>query len=98
MKTSGLKKIVASAALLLCVSNFTAQSSYTIKMTMKMEGLPPEYAAMADQDITNYIKGDKFKSERTGMMGTSTLYMDADKITSLTDAMGNKMGFSATRA
>ena len=84
---------------MLCIAfGAIAQDDYTIKMSMKIEGLPAEYAAFGDQDITTYIKGDKLKTERTGMMMSSTVYYDGQKMTSLTDAMGNKSAFTATKA
>ena len=85
---------------ILCLFTFSAgaQENYTIKMAMRMEGLPPEMAAMGEMEITNYIKGDKLKSETLGMMGGRTLLIDGEKMTSLNDRMGNKTGYTATRA
>jgi hypothetical protein len=78
--------------------SFLAQENYTIKMAMRMEGLSPEMAAMGDMEITNYVKGDKIKSETVGMMGTRTMLIDGEKLTALNDRMGNKTGYTATRA
>jgi hypothetical protein len=74
-----------------------AQDNYTIKMKMHLDGLPPEAAAFSDMDIVNYIKGNKLKSERTGMMGSSITLIDGEKLTSLNDQMGNKFGYTATK-
>lgn len=74
-----------------------AQNQYTVKMNMHIEGLPPEYSAMADMDMVTYVKGDKMKTETTGMMGSSVTYFDGTKLTSLNDQMGNKFGYTATK-
>jgi len=93
-------KIYTQLFTILCLFTFSAgaQENYTIKMAMRMEGLPPEMAAMGEMEITNYIKGDKLKSETLGMMGGRTLLIDGEKMTSLNDRMGNKTGYTATRA
>jgi general stress protein 26 len=93
-------KIYTQLFAILCLFTFSAraQENYTIKMAMRMEGLPPEMAAMGEMEITNYIKGDKLKSETLGMMGGRTLLIDGEKMTSLNDRMGNKTGYTATRA
>jgi hypothetical protein len=82
-----------------CALAFTAvaQGTYTMKMSMKMEGLPPEYAAYGEYDITTYIKGDKTKTEVSNMMANSTIFFDGKTMTSLSDAMGNKTGYTATK-
>lgn len=93
-------KIYTHLFAIFCLFTFSAgaQENYTIKMAMRMEGLPPEMAAMGEMEITNYIKGDKLKSETIGMMGGRTLLIDGEKMTSLNDRMGNKTGYTATRA
>jgi len=97
MKRSLTFKILGTAAFFLIAGYTFAQDNYTIKMNMKMEGLPAEYAAYGEQDIVTYIKGDKSKTEMTSMMGSNILFFDGKKVTSLSDAMGNKMGFTATK-
>jgi GLPGLI family protein len=93
-----IQKISAMSFFLFLALGAFAQDNYTIKMTLKIEGLPAEYAAYGDQDITTYIKGDKLKTERSGMMMTNTTFYDGQKMTSLTDAMGNKTAFTASKA
>ncbi len=94
-----MKKLIAFIASILFICNVSlAQESYTIKMTMKIEGLPPEYASMGEQDIVNYLKGDKYKNEMTSMMGTNTTSFDGKTMTSISDQMGNKSGFTASKA
>lgn len=66
-------------------------------MNVRAEGLPPEYAAFAEQDITTYIRGDQMKTEQSSMMGSSVTYYDGKKMTSLTETMGTKIGFSASK-
>jgi hypothetical protein len=89
-------KPLITSLLLALVAGASAQD-YTIKMNMRMEGLPPEYAAYGEYDITTYVKGVKTKTEVSNMMMNSTIFFDGKIITSLTDAMGNKSGYTATR-
>lgn len=92
-----MKKHLFSAVAVLAFAIGTAQD-YTIKSNLKIDGLPAEYAAMAEQEITTYIKGEKSKTEMVGMMGTQLVYADANKMTTLMDNMGQKMGWTATKA
>jgi hypothetical protein len=96
MKKMILKTLLTSATLVLSIAA-TAQDNYTLKMNLKIEGLPPEYAAMGEQDIVTQLKGDKSKTEMTNMMGTNTTYYDGKVMTSLMDQMGKKTGFTATK-
>jgi len=97
MKNLNIFKISATISLTLFNLGFFAQDNYTLKMSMKMEGLPAEYAAFAEQEITTYIKGDKRKTKTEGMMSSNSTYYDSKKMTMLMESMGNKMGFSATK-
>ena len=92
-----MKKTIASVALLVFTICAFAQDSYTVKMNMKIEGLPPEYAGFGEQEIINYIKGDKHKNEINSMMMTSVSAFDGNKLTTITEQMGNKSGFTATK-
>jgi hypothetical protein len=74
-----------------------AQENYTIKISIKTEGLPAEMAAYGEQDMVTYVKGDKSKTEISSMMFSSTTYIDGQKVTSLNDAMGNKSGYTTTK-
>ena len=96
-KTIKMKKIIASAALLFIAGCAIAQDNYTVKMNMKIEGLPPEYAGFGEQEMVNYIKGDKYKNEVSSMMMTSVSSFDGAKLTSITEQMGNKSGYTATK-
>jgi hypothetical protein len=78
---------------MLCIS----QESYTMKMTVKTEGLPPEFSAYGEQDIVTYIKGEKSKTEVSSMMFNTVVYYDGKTMTSVSDAMGSKTGFVATK-
>lgn len=91
-----MKKIITSAALLVFCTFVNAQENYTIKMNMKIEGLPPEMAGFGDQETVTYIKGDKTKTEISSMMGTQTMLFDGKTHYFLSDAMGTKTGYSAT--
>jgi hypothetical protein len=92
-----MKKIITSAALLFISACAIAQDNYTVKMSMKIEGLPPEYAGFGEQEMVNYVKGDKYKNEISSMMMTSVSAFDGTKLTSVTEQMGNKSGFTATK-
>ena len=93
-----MKNILFITSLLLSFLSASAQESYTIKMQVRMEGLPPEYAAYGDQEITTYIKGKKSKTELSSAMYSSIIYFDGEKITTLNDMMGNKSGYTATKS
>jgi hypothetical protein len=92
-----MKKILTSVALVLASVVAFGQESYTVKMNMKIEGLPPEYAGFGESEIVSYQKGDKFKSEVTSMMMSSTTSFDGKKLVSIQEAMGEKSGFYATK-
>ena len=92
-----MKKIITSAALLFIAACAIAQDNYTVKMSMKIEGLPPEYAGFGEQEMVNYVKGEKYKNEVSSMMITSVNVFDGKKFTSVTEQMGNKSGYSATK-
>lgn len=92
-----MKKIITSAALVLVSAIGFAQDNFTVKMNMKIEGLPPEYAGFGEQEIVNYVKGEKYKNEITSMMLTSITAFDGQKLTSITEQMGNKSGYTATK-
>ena len=92
-----MKNSIITAALILSTAFINAQESYTLKMSVKVEGLPPEYAAYGEQDITTCVKGDKVKTEVSSMMFSSITYFDGKTYTMLSDAMGNKTGYSATK-
>lgn len=91
------KKIITSVALILLAACGFAQDSYTVKMNMKIEGLPPEYAGFGEQEMVNYIKGEKYKSEMTSMMGSNVTAFDGKKLTQINEAMGEKSGYTATK-
>jgi hypothetical protein len=92
-----MKNIILSAALVLMSLAGMSQDNYTIKMNMKIEGLPAEYAAYGEQETVTYIKGEKNKLEVTSMMGSQTTSFDGKMFTVLIDQMGNKMGYTATK-
>ncbi len=91
-----MKKIITSAALLL-VSAFGFAQDLTIKATIKIEGLPAEYAALGESEKITYIKETKSKFETISMMGNTTKVFDGTKVTMISDAMGNKTGWTATK-
>lgn len=97
MNFTNISRLTIAAATVLLGASLCAQNdTYVIKSGFKIEGLPPEYAGFGDQDITSFVKGDKSKTEMTGMMGTTTMYFDGKSMTTLVDNMGNKSGFTAS--
>jgi hypothetical protein len=96
MKISMLRSFASSLLIGLASANLCAQD-YTVKMSVKVEGLPAEYAAYGEQDITTYIKGDKTKSDINSMMYSSTVLFDGKTLTSVSETMGNKTGYTATK-
>lgn len=91
------RKIITSAALVLLSAFAFGQENYTVKMSMKIEGLPPEYAGFGEQETVTQIKGEKSRVEVSSMMGTQIVVFDGKTQTSLNEAMGNKTGFTATK-
>lgn len=92
-----MKTLFLSLSALLLSMTALAQDNYTIKMSVRTEGLPAEYASFGEQEIVTYVKGDNTKTEVSSMMFTSTVYSDGKTVTSLTDAMGNKSAYKASK-
>jgi hypothetical protein len=88
-----------TAVLLMAFTAFSSlsQENYTLRMTVHMEGLPPEYAAYGDQEIVTYIKGEKSRTEVSSVMYSSTVYFDGDTLVTLNDVMGDRKGFKASK-
>jgi hypothetical protein len=93
-----MKKLVLAAALALGFLQINAQDNFTVKMSFKIEGLPEEYAGMAENDIVTYMKGDKSKTEVTSMMMSQIIVNDGEVSTTLMEQMGNKTGWTMTKA
>ena len=93
-----MRSIKLIIALACCPLFSAAQESYTIKMQIRMEGLPPEYAAYGEQEITTFLKGQKSKTEINSVMYSSVVYFDGDSLTMVNDMMGNRSGFKASKA
>lgn len=91
-----MKKIILSAAIVVASLAGVSQENYTIKMTMKIEGLPPEYAGFGEQETITYIKGKKTRTEVSSMMMNMVSVSDGKTTTALTEAMGNKTGYTVT--
>lgn len=73
------------------------QENYTVKMSIKSEGLPAEFAAFGEMDLTTTVKGEKTKTETSSMMFSNIVYFDGNKLTALIESMGNKSGYTATK-
>ncbi len=92
-----MKKLFLISAGLLLTTAVWSQNCYTIKSSVKMEGLPEEYAGFAESEKTVFIKDSKTKTETTSMMMSSVEVFDGNVMTVITEAMGNKSGWSATK-
>lgn len=92
-----MKKIITSAAFVLASVIAVAQDNYTVKSSVKIEGLPAEYSAFGESDKVTYIKDNKSKVETSNMMGSTIEVFDGNKMTVLMEQMGDKSGWSATK-
>jgi len=79
------------------LTGFTIAQDYTIKMTAKTEGLSAEMASLGEFDMVNYIKGEKYKNEISSMMVTGIAAFDGKKFTAISEKMGTKSGYTATK-
>ena len=96
-----MKKIFLSAVALtvLSVTSLNAQiKEGYIVYDMKIEGLPPEQAAMfGDMETKVTFKNGKSLSESSTMMGSEQTLTDDKGITTLSDMMGNKIAIKQTK-
>lgn len=93
-----MKKIILLAAFAGLGLTASAQDCIMIKMMNKVDGLPPEYAAMGENEIVVHIKGNKSKTEVSSMMMSMTSLSDGQKTTTIQESMGNKMAWVMTKA
>jgi len=93
-----MKKIIIAAILVCGLNSLNAQDNYTVKMSIKVEGLPEEYSAMAENEVVVYMKGEKTKHEVTSMMMNQTSLNDGTISTTIMEQMGNKTGWTMTKA
>ncbi|MBX3163713.1 MAG: hypothetical protein KF900_04485 [Bacteroidetes bacterium] len=90
-----MKKIITAATFIALSFTGFSQENYTIKMTMKMQGI--HIAGMSgEQEITTYIKGEKTRNDVSSDMMSSVDVSDGKTVINLTDFMGNKTGYTAT--
>lgn len=92
-----MKSLLLSALALVSAMQAQTIDNYTVKMSVKTEGLPAEYASFGELEMVSYVKGDKTKTETSSMMFSSVVYFDGAKITNLSESMGNKTGYTATK-
>ena len=70
----------------------------SITYDMKMEGLPPEQAAMmGDMELKTTFKNGKALSEMSSMMFSSQTSIDDKGMVSLMEQMGNKIAIKQTK-
>jgi GLPGLI family protein len=71
----------------------------SITYDMKMEGLPPEQAAMmGDMELKSSFKNGKALVEMNSMMFTNITAINDDGMIMLIESMGNKMAVKQTKA
>lgn len=92
-----ITKYILSIACLIIFKISFSQEDYTIKMNMKIEGLPAEYAAFGEQETVTYLKGEKSKIEVSSMMENQITLFDGKEQTFTNDLMGNKMGYKISK-
>lgn len=92
-----MKKLLSTILTLAFVQVF-AQDAITVKSKITTEGLPAEYAAMGEMEFVNYISGDNFRYDMISMMTTNIFIQKGNTVLSLTEAMGQKMGYKTTVA
>lgn len=92
-----MKKLITTISLIFVASITNAQDDLMVKMIQKIDGLPPEYAAMGESEIVSYHKGEKSKREEINMMGSVVTYNDGNITVVLTEQMGEKTGWTATK-
>jgi GLPGLI family protein len=75
---------------------FTGKVIY--KISMEMEGIPPEAKAMLPTTMATYISDDKVKTEIITAMGTQSTILNMNEETHVTlmDIMGQKMAIKDT--
>lgn len=95
-----MKKLFSTLAVVaLSVVSLNAQiKEGYILYDMKLEGLPPEQAAMiGDMETKVTFKDGKSLTEMTSMMFTNQTLSDENGVTMLMDQMGNKIAMKQTK-
>ncbi len=95
-----MKKIFSTLAVVaLTVLSVTAQNNEGFVLyDMKIEGLPPEQAAMiGDMETKVTFKNGKVLTEMTSMMFTNQTMVDEKGMIMLMEQMGNKMAVKQTK-
>jgi len=96
-----MKKLFSTlAAVLVTTLSLNAQiKEGYILYDMKLEGLPPEQAAMiGDMETKVTFKNEKSLTEMTSMMFTNQTLTDEKGMTMLMEQMGNKIAVQQTKA
>jgi hypothetical protein len=100
LKNMKKKLFTALSAFVLSAVSLTAQiKEGYIVYDMKMEGLPPEQAAMmGDMETKVTFKNGKSLTEMSSMMFTNQTLSDEKGVLMLMEQMGNKMAIKQTKA
>lgn len=95
-----MKKLFSTLAVVaLSVVSLNAQiKEGSITYDMKMEGLPPEQAAMmGDMELKSTFKNGKALTEMSSMMFSNQTLIDDKGMTMLMEQMGNKIAVKQTK-
>jgi hypothetical protein len=95
-----MKKLFSTLAVVaLTVLSLNAQiKEGSITYDMKMEGLPPEQAAMmGDMELKSTFKNGKALTEMSSMMFSNQTLIDEKGMTMLMEQMGNKIAIKQTK-
>ncbi len=92
--------MITLAAVAITALNLAAQTTEGyVLYDMKIEGLPPEQAAMmGDMETKVTFKGGKVLTEMTSMMFTNQTSVDDNGMVMLMEQMGNKIAVKMTKA
>jgi GLPGLI family protein len=99
-KLNHMKKLFSTLAVVaLSALSLNAQvKEGSVTYTMKIEGLPPEQAAMmGDMETKVTFKNDRVLTDVSSMMGSQVFYTDAKGMLMLIDQMGNKIAVKQTK-
>ncbi len=95
-----MKKLFSTLAVVaLSALSLNAQlKEGSVTYSMKIEGLPPEQAAMmGDMETKVTFKNDRVLTDVSSMMGSQTVYTDSKGMLMLIDQMGNKIAVKQTK-
>lgn len=94
-----MKKLISTLALVALTAfgmNAQIKEGYVMYDT-KIDGLPPEQAAMAESEMKIYFKNGKSLTEMNSMVYSMQILMDDNGMLMLMEQMGNKIAMKQTK-